>query len=76
MKKSIICRKRNKFNENVSEEEMLSVEEYFRINYFVYIVDQAISSIMSRFEQFQMYENMFRFLFNFKKLQSLNDTTF
>ena len=33
-----------------------SIEEYFRINYFLYIVDQAISSIESRFEQFQIYE--------------------
>ena len=35
--KSIISRKRNKFNENVSEEEILSVEESFRINYYIYI---------------------------------------
>ena len=39
----------------------------------LYIVDQAISSIESRFEQFQIYENMFGFLFNFEKLKSLDD---
>ena len=39
----------------------------------LYIVDQAISSIESRFEQFQMYENIFGFLFNFEKLKSLDD---
>ena len=50
-----------------------SAEEYFRINYFLYIVDQAISSIESRFEQFQIYENIFGFLFNFEKLKSLDD---
>ena len=55
MKKSIICRKRNKFNENVSEEEMLSVEESFRINYFIYIVDQVISTI-------RLYVNNFKYM--------------
>ena len=35
--------------------------------------DQAISSIESRFENFQIYENIFGFLFNFEKLKSLDD---
>ena len=39
----------------------------------LYIVDQAISSIESRFEQFQIYENVFGFLFNFEKLKSLDN---
>lgn len=38
-----------------------SAEESFRINYFLFIVDQAISSIQNRFEQFQIYENIFGF---------------
>ena len=37
------------------------------------IVDQAISSIESRFEQFQIYEDIFCFLFNFEKLKALDD---
>ena len=41
------------------------------VNYFLYIVDQAISSIESKFEQFQIYENIFGFLFNFEKLLSV-----
>ena len=70
--KRVICRKRN-FDEKIVEDQSLSPENSFRINYFIYIVDQAISSIRSRFEQFQMYENMFGFLFNFKKLKYLSD---
>ena len=38
-----------------------------------YIVDQAIFSIESRFAQFQIYENIFGFLFNFEKLKSLDN---
>jgi hypothetical protein len=53
-----------------------SVEQSFRIDYFLYIVDQAFSSIQSRFEQFKIYENIFGFLFNFKKLKSLDDDSF
>ncbi|KAM3750799.1 hypothetical protein ACB098_04G061300 [Castanea mollissima] len=36
-------------------------------------LDQAISSIESRFEQFQIYEDTFGFLFNFEKLKALDD---
>ena len=38
-----------------------------------YIVNQAIFSIESRFERFQIYENIFGFLFNFEKLKSLDN---
>jgi hypothetical protein len=37
------------------------------------MVDQTISSIQSRFEQFQILEKNFGFLFNYKKLKSLDD---
>ncbi|KAL5568526.1 hypothetical protein UlMin_025101 [Ulmus minor] len=45
----------------------------FRIEYFVYIIDQSLFSLKSRFEQIQMYESIFRFLFNFKRLKALED---
>ena len=72
MKKRIIHRKKQ-FDENVNDETTQSVEESFRIDYFICIVDQAISSIHSRFEQFKIYENIFGFLFNFKILKSLDN---
>ena len=43
------------------------------MNYFVYTVDQAISSIESRFENFQTYEDIFGFLLNFEKLKALDN---
>ena len=58
--KRIICRKKQ-FDENANDEITQSTEESFRINYFLYIVDQAILSIESRFEQFQIYEDIFGF---------------
>ena len=61
-----IIRRKKQFDENANG-------KFFRIDYFLYMVDQAISSIQSRFEQFQIYENKFDFLFNFKKLNSLDD---
>uniref|UniRef100_A0A7N1A1C2 HAT C-terminal dimerisation domain-containing protein n=1 Tax=Kalanchoe fedtschenkoi TaxID=63787 RepID=A0A7N1A1C2_KALFE len=43
------------------------------INYFLYIVDQNISSLKRRFEQYEDYEKIFRFLFTSKKLNALDD---
>ncbi|KAL5581805.1 hypothetical protein UlMin_014247 [Ulmus minor] len=45
----------------------------FRIEYFVYIIDQSLFSVRSRFEQFQMYKSIFGFLFNFKRLKALEE---
>ncbi|KAL6184266.1 hypothetical protein ACLB2K_045670 [Fragaria x ananassa] len=49
-----------------------SVEESFRIHYFVYIIDQTIGSLERRFEQYKQYEETFGFLFTAKKLKSLD----
>ncbi|XP_044432277.1 uncharacterized protein [Triticum aestivum] len=49
-----------------------SAEESFRVHYFVRIVDQAISSLTSRFEQYQGYQKIFNFLFTSETLQSLD----
>ena len=48
-------------------------EDDFRINYFICIVDQSISSFESKFEQFKRYEDIFGFLHDLKKLKSLDD---
>lgn len=53
----------------------LSEEGSFRVNYFIYLVDQAIVSLNKRFEQYQEYENIFGFLFTSHKLQSLDEST-
>ncbi|XP_020249208.1 zinc finger MYM-type protein 1-like [Asparagus officinalis] len=50
-----IIRRKRQFDESATEETILSPEESFRVKYFLYIVDQAISSFKSRFEQFWYY---------------------
>ncbi|XP_016652236.1 PREDICTED: uncharacterized protein LOC107881837 [Prunus mume] len=64
------------FDENTCEPSQLvpeSAEEKFRIDYFLYLVDQAIGSLRRRFQQYQEYENIFGFLFTSEKLNSLDD---
>ncbi|XP_065862079.1 uncharacterized protein [Euphorbia lathyris] len=68
-------RRKKHFDENPSTSSvtLLSVEESFGVKYFLYIVDQAISSLTRRFEQYVEYESIFGFLFTSHKLESLND---
>ena len=68
-----VIRRKKHFGESVDCDKNQTPEESFRIEYFLYIVDQVIFSLTSRFEQFQAYENVFGFLFNFKKLKSLDE---
>ena len=49
-----------------------SPEEKFKITYFYHIIDQALTSLKDRFEQFQRYEEIFRFLLN-GKFKSINE---
>ncbi|XP_031121002.1 uncharacterized protein LOC116024254 [Ipomoea triloba] len=65
-------RRKRQFDESV-EETSLSPEESFKVHYFLYIVDQAIISLTQRFEQYEVYEETFGFLFSSHKLQSMAD---
>jgi hypothetical protein len=69
-----ITRKRQ-FDEGPADAptEAHSAEESFRINYFLHIVDQAIASLNTRFEQYKDYEKIFGFLFTSDRPRSLND---
>uniref|UniRef100_A0A453SMN5 HAT C-terminal dimerisation domain-containing protein n=2 Tax=Aegilops tauschii subsp. strangulata TaxID=200361 RepID=A0A453SMN5_AEGTS len=62
------------FDENPDDTNVAtqSTEESFRVHYFVRIVDQAISSLTTRFEQYQGYQKIFGFLFTSETLQSLD----
>ena len=51
-------------------EEVKSAEESFKIYYFYYIVDQAISSLQDRFELFSKYDDIFGFLFRLVRLNN------
>lgn len=59
----------DEINDN-SEEIQLSAMEYFRVNYFLVIVDTTITSLTSRLKTF---EKLFGFLFNSKNLSTLDD---
>jgi hypothetical protein len=67
-------KKKRHFDENLDDTnvETLSAEEIFRINYFIPIVDQAISSLTRRFEQYQSFQKIFGFLFTSEALQLLD----
>nr|KYP74814.1 hypothetical protein KK1_007507 [Cajanus cajan] len=65
---------RKKYFDDIDNDEIShSAEDSFRIDYFLYILDQFISSIESRFEQFLEYENMFGFLFDSNKFKTLGE---
>nr|XP_017250976.1 PREDICTED: zinc finger MYM-type protein 1-like [Daucus carota subsp. sativus] len=66
-----VIRKKH-FDENTQEDELCqSPEELFRLEYFLVVVDMAITSLQSRFEQLKIFENLFGFLFDSDKLKSL-----
>jgi len=74
-KKRVIKRKRF-FDEEpklVDESVNLSPEESFRTSYFLQVMDQALYSLETRFEQFQKYEQTFGFLFDLEKLKSASE---
>jgi len=75
-KRREIKRKRH-FDENLDDTNAGTqfAEELFRIIYFLLVVDQAISSLTTRFEQYQSYQQNFGFLFTSETLQSLDDTS-
>jgi hypothetical protein len=74
-KKRVIHRKRQ-FDENLNTPSVeLAEQESFRVNYFLYIVDQAGVSLTKRFEQYQKYESVFGFLFTSQNLQSLDNAS-
>ncbi|KAK9757274.1 hypothetical protein RND81_01G153200 [Saponaria officinalis] len=62
------------FDENSNDSSRLSEEESFRVNYFLYLIDQAISSLKIRFEQYQEFESIFGFMFSTDKLNSIDDS--
>ncbi|XP_022893846.1 uncharacterized protein LOC111408305 [Olea europaea var. sylvestris] len=46
-----------------------SAEESFRVECFVFIIDQTLSSPMTRFENFKQHDDTFGFLFTLKRLR-------
>jgi hypothetical protein len=64
-------KRKKQFDENPDDTNVAtrSAEESFRINCFIPLVDQAISSLKTRFDQYEGYQNFFGFLFTSEKIQ-------
>ena len=63
-----VVRRKKHFDEDMeaNAEGSQSPEDNFRVSYFIHIVDQALTSLKDRFEQFELYKEIFGFLFNTK----------
>ncbi|CAL9216899.1 unnamed protein product [Arabidopsis halleri] len=70
-----VIRRKKQYDETSGNETVLSVEETFRIQYFLYIIDHAICSLDKRFDQYRLYENIFGFLFDSTKLKMCDDVS-
>jgi hypothetical protein len=66
-------RKKHFDEANDQDERTQSPEESFRTEYFLVLIDLAIASLTTRFEQLKKFEEVFGFLFNSKNLKSLDD---
>jgi hypothetical protein len=68
-------KRKRQFDENPDDRNAStkSTQESFKVNYFLTIVDQAISSLTTRFEQYKHYQKNFGFLFTSGTLKSLDN---
>jgi hypothetical protein len=69
-------KRKKHFDEQNDEIEELqrSAIDSFKDEYFLVIVDHAIASLTSRFDQLKEFEGIFGFLFNSENLKSLDDS--
>ncbi|XP_047312462.1 zinc finger MYM-type protein 1-like [Impatiens glandulifera] len=63
-----VSRRPKKFDEGVNDyaDGNQSLEDKFRITYFLRIIDQTLTSLRDWFEQLERFEELFGFLFNGK----------
>ena len=66
------CFRKKQFDKSYHNEVIQTSKDDFKINYFLVVVDMAITSLNDRFEQMRTFENVFGFLYNSVKLKSLN----
>jgi hypothetical protein len=69
-------RRKKQFDEQYDQDEEIqrSVVDSFRVEYFNVMIDNAIASLTTRFEQMKAFDNIFGFLFNSENLKSLDET--
>ncbi|KAL6511204.1 hypothetical protein OROHE_020573 [Orobanche hederae] len=56
-----------------TDREQQSAQEDFRTDYFLVLVDMALSQLKIRFEQMQDFDSIFGFMFDASRLTSLDD---
>jgi hypothetical protein len=68
-------KRKKHFDEQEDEDEEIqqSAIDLFRREYFLVMIDAAIASLTSRFEQMKAFDNVFGFLFNSGNLKSLDE---
>ena len=66
--------RKKQFDESNDQEEILEAERGFKVKYFLVVVDMAITSLKTRFEELMVFKDIFGFLLRSTILKSLNDT--
>ena len=64
--------RKKQFDETDYNEAILQAEKDFEVNYFLVMVDNAISSLKSRFEELQSFKGIFGFIMSSENLKSLD----
>ena len=67
-----LASRKKQYDETDCEEAKLETEKAFEVNYFLVMVDIAISSLTRRFEELQSFKSIFGFLMSSTTLKSLD----
>ncbi|KAK4876837.1 hypothetical protein RN001_009343 [Aquatica leii] len=68
-------RKKRLFDYEKSDDEPLSEETKFKINFFNYILDITINSLNERFTLLNTHSSHFQFLYDIFRIKDMNDNT-
>ncbi|XP_066380913.1 uncharacterized protein [Miscanthus floridulus] len=60
------------FDENNSEEALLEGEKEFKVSYFTVIIDMAVRSLETRFQELESFRELFGFLMSSANLKALD----
>ena len=65
--------RKKQFDESNCQEEIIEAERAFEVKYFFVLVDMAITSLKTRFEELMVFKDIFGFLLSSSTLKSLTD---
>ncbi|KAL0352171.1 UNVERIFIED_CONTAM: hypothetical protein Scaly_1605800 [Sesamum calycinum] len=66
--------RKKEYDENIDDGDVWSLDKVFEYDYFNVITDTAISSLRNRFEELKRFESIFGFLFDSKRLKSVDES--